>query len=80
MKAGLIILRVASLGRDAQNGRDGARAAQLRRSSDPGWQKQYRSSEKHSKTRVFGLTKNTEKHFYHLGYTDTEADPKGQKH
>jgi len=34
MNAGLIILRVASLGRDAQNERDGARAAQLRRSSD----------------------------------------------
>ena len=34
----------------------------------PRWQKQYRTSEKHSKTRVFGLTKNTEKHFYHLGY------------
>ena len=32
--AGLIILRVASLGRDAQNERDGAGAAQLRRSSD----------------------------------------------
>jgi len=34
MNAGLIILRVASLGRDAQNERDGAGAAQLRRSSD----------------------------------------------
>ena len=34
MNAGLIILRVASERRDAQNERDGARAAQLRRSSD----------------------------------------------
>ena len=34
MNAALIILRVASLGRDAQNERDGAGAAQLRRSSD----------------------------------------------
>jgi len=34
MNAGLIILRVASERRDAQNARDGARAAQLRRSSD----------------------------------------------
>ena len=33
MNAGLTILRVASLGRDAQNERDGAAAAQLRRSS-----------------------------------------------
>jgi hypothetical protein len=34
MNAGLIILRVASERRDAQNKRDGASAAQLRRSSD----------------------------------------------
>jgi len=33
MNAALIILRVASLGRDAQNERDGAGATQLRRSS-----------------------------------------------
>ena len=33
MKAGLIIMRVASLGRDAQNKRDEAAATQLRRSS-----------------------------------------------
>ena len=34
MIAGLIILRLASERRDAQNERDGARAVQLRRSSD----------------------------------------------
>ena len=34
MNAGLIILRVSSERRDAQNERDGAHAAQLRRSSD----------------------------------------------
>ena len=34
MNADLIILRVASLGRDAQNERDGTGAAQLHRSSD----------------------------------------------
>ena len=34
MNAGLIILRITSERRDTQNERDGARAAQLRRSSD----------------------------------------------
>jgi hypothetical protein len=31
-------------------------------------QKHYRTSEKHSKHVFWGLTKNAEKHFYHLGY------------